>query len=50
MAINIILADDHQLFREGIKILLEAVVGYTVVAEVDDAISLKETIGKVPAD
>lgn len=50
MTINIILADDHQLFREGIKTLLEAVVGYTVVAEVDNAISLKETIGKVSAD
>jgi len=50
MAINIILADDHQLFREGIKTLLEAVAGYTVVAEVDDAISLKEAIKKVPAD
>ncbi|MEH6344871.1 MAG: response regulator transcription factor [Bermanella sp.] len=50
MAINIILADDHQLFREGIKTLLEAVAGYTVVAEVDNAISLKETIKTVSAD
>ncbi len=33
MAIRIALADDHQLVRKGIRLLLESIEGFKVVAE-----------------
>jgi DNA-binding NarL/FixJ family response regulator len=50
MVIEIILADDHQLFRDGIKTLLESVNDYRVVAEVNTAQALKETLTHTSAN
>jgi len=35
--LRIVLADDHKVIRAGLRLLLEAVDGWTVVAEADDA-------------
>ncbi|MGG3738345.1 response regulator [Aeribacillus pallidus] len=46
MAINIVIIDDHQLFREGMKRILEFEEEFTVVAEGNDgteAVQLVET-------
>ncbi|NQD69006.1 response regulator, partial [Bacillus haikouensis] len=36
MATNIVIIDDHQLFREGVKRILEFEPSFNVVAEGDD--------------
>ena len=46
MATNIVIIDDHQLFREGVKRILEFEPSFNVVAEGDDgseAMNLVET-------
>ena len=41
---RIVLADDHQLFRDGLRTVLETVSGYEVVAEVGNAAELKAAV------
>lgn len=41
---RIILADDHAIFREGLKLLLQSQFNKTVVAEVDNLEQLKSTL------
>jgi DNA-binding NarL/FixJ family response regulator len=47
---RIILADDHRLFREGIRRILEDVEGLQVVGEAKDGISLLKRLRTVEAD
>lgn len=47
---RIILADDHKLFREGLRVVLETVTGYEVVAEVGNAADLKEEVARLRPD
>jgi DNA-binding NarL/FixJ family response regulator len=42
MALRIVLADDHPIFREGVRSLLSSLPGVDVVAEVDDGASAVE--------
>jgi DNA-binding NarL/FixJ family response regulator len=48
--IRLIIADDHALFRGGLKSLLRRQKDMQVVAEVDKASSLKEVLEKNPCD
>lgn len=47
---KIILADDHRLFRNGIKMLLERNDKITVVGEAGDGVELLELLEQVQAD
>jgi DNA-binding NarL/FixJ family response regulator len=47
---NLILADDHALFRQGLRSLLLLHPDITVVAEVDSAAMLPETLAQNPCD
>lgn len=47
---RIILADDHQLFRDGLRIMLESVPDYQIVAEVGEATELKEHVSRLQPD
>lgn len=49
-AYNIILADDHQLIREGIRNLISSTKGLQVVGEASDGLSLLYLLGLVTAD
>ncbi len=44
LGIRIILADDHVIFRDGLKMLLSTCTGYSIVAEAGNAIELKELV------
>jgi DNA-binding NarL/FixJ family response regulator len=48
--IRIALADDHQLFRNGLKILLGAYDGFDVVAEASNGAELLRILDACPAD
>ncbi len=48
--IRIIIADDHQLFRNGLKILLDAFDQFTVVGEAGNGLELIETIKETACD
>jgi len=48
--IRLILADDHALFREGLKSLLHYEPDVTIVAEADRIEGLADVIDRVPAD
>ena len=39
--IRVVLADDHQLFRQGLKALLELERGITVVGEASDGLEVQ---------
>lgn len=47
---RIIIADDHTLFRDGLKMLLAATPGFAVVAETGDAPSLKALVREQKPD
>lgn len=47
---RIILADDHKLFREGLRVVLETVPEHEVVAEVGNAPDLKEAVTRLQPD
>jgi len=47
---RVIIADDHALFREGLKSLLRLQEGVEVVAEVARAVDLAKTLDLVPCD
>jgi two-component system response regulator NreC len=49
MTIRLVLADDHTVVRSGLRLLLEAEVGFEVVAEASDAESaLRAVLGHKP--
>jgi DNA-binding NarL/FixJ family response regulator len=48
--IRIIIADDHQLFRNGLKILLNAFVEFEVVGEVSNGLEFLKILKTTPAD
>jgi two-component system NarL family response regulator len=50
MAIRVIVADDHALFREGLKSLLKHEPDVSVVAETDLADQLRAVVEQTPAD
>ena len=47
---RIVLADDHVMFRQGIKHILESIAGLEIVGEVDDGLQLLECLKTVPAN
>jgi DNA-binding NarL/FixJ family response regulator len=47
---HIVLADDHVMFRKGIKNILEAAKGLEVIGEVDDGLKLLEFFKKKTPD
>ena len=47
---RIILADDHRLFRESLRVVLETIADYEVVAEVGNAPDLKESVSRLQPD
>jgi len=49
-SIRLILADDHAIFRQGLKSLLRLRAGFHVVAEVSRASDLLPTLGSVACD
>jgi DNA-binding NarL/FixJ family response regulator len=50
MPINLIIADDHALFRQGLRSLLLLQPDITVIAEVDLAAKLPEALAQNPCD
>lgn len=48
--VNIVLADDHNLFRNGLKLLLSGYKGMKVVAEASDGNELLQILNTVTAD
>lgn len=48
--IRILIADDHQLFRNGLKILLDAFPEFKVVGEASNGVELLEVLKTTPAD
>ena len=50
MAIRLILADDHALFREGLKVLLDLEADITIVAETGTIEGLVALVESTPAD
>ena len=47
---RIVLADDHTLFRQGVRKIIEEVVDYKVVEEVSDGLALVELLNKLTPD
>ncbi len=50
MSIRILLADDHQLFREGLRALLQEEPDMEVVAEVEDGRTAVQQVGELKPD
>lgn len=50
MTYRVVLADDHVMFRQGIKSILEASPAYTVVDEVGDGLSLLKLCNRTETD
>jgi DNA-binding NarL/FixJ family response regulator len=49
-AVRLIVADDHTLFRQGLKSLLRRRREFQVVAEVERASELAQTLASTPCD
>jgi DNA-binding NarL/FixJ family response regulator len=47
---RVVLADDHAMFRQGIKRILDDIDGLSVVGEAGDGLALLKLLRKVPAD
>ena len=47
---NIVLADDHTLFRNGLRTLLSGIEGFNVVGEASDGIELLDLLEKITPD
>ena len=45
--INILIADDHPIFRSGLRQILDAAAGLQVVAEASDGIEAMEQLQRV---
>ncbi len=50
MAVNIILADDHTLFREGLLSILNSELGFKVIAEADNGREVVKLARKMEVD
>jgi len=48
--IRILIADDHQIFREGLRLLLEAKPGFSVVGEASDGLQALELAERLRPD
>jgi NarL family two-component system response regulator LiaR len=48
--INIILVDDHALFRDGLKFILTQISGYTVIGEASNGIEFLELLKTTSPD
>jgi two-component system, NarL family, response regulator NreC len=48
--LRIVIADDHALFRQGLRSLIEQVPGMMVVGEAEDGLDLLRLLKQVPAD
>lgn len=48
--VNIFLADDHSIVREGVKLILSQIEGYNVVGEADDGRKALEAIEQIMPD
>ncbi len=48
--IRVVLADDHQLFRQGLKALLELERGITIVGEASDGLEVQRVSLELQAD
>ncbi len=48
--LRIVIADDHALFRQGLRSLLEQAPGMAVVGEAEDGLDLLRLLKHVPAD
>jgi DNA-binding NarL/FixJ family response regulator len=49
-AYRIVLADDHAMFRQGIKRIVEEMEGLAVVGETGDGVSLLKLLNRIQAD
>lgn len=49
-AYRIVLADDHAMFRQGIKRIVEEMEGFAVVGETGDGVTLLKLLNKIQAD
>jgi DNA-binding NarL/FixJ family response regulator len=49
-AYRIVLADDHAMFRQGIKRIVEEMEGLVVVGETGDGVTLLKLLNKIQAD
>jgi two-component system, NarL family, response regulator NreC len=47
---TIVLADDHQLVREGLRLLLEGQPGFSVVGETSDGLQVAELVARLKPD
>jgi two-component system, NarL family, response regulator NreC len=47
---TIVLADDHQLVREGLRLLLEGQPGFSVVGETSDGLQVTELVARLKPD
>ena len=47
---NIVLADDHTLFRNGLRTLLSGIEGFNVVGEASDGLELLSLLEKMTPD
>lgn len=50
MAVNIVIADDHKMVREGLKCLLELDKAYNVVGEAGDGYECLDVVNKTNPD
>jgi DNA-binding NarL/FixJ family response regulator len=50
MSVTILLADDHPLVRRGIRNLLEAEAGFSVVGEAEDGVQVVQLVEKLRPD
>ncbi|NND33462.1 MAG: response regulator transcription factor [Saprospiraceae bacterium] len=48
MTIRIVIADDHQLFIDGIKSILSKEIGISIVGEVNNGLELLQMMQKIP--
>lgn len=48
--VRVLIADDHEVVREGLRMILEAEEGFTVVGEASDGLEAVELVGQLEPD